>query len=121
MSARIASILALGGLAVAALAPVQQASAAARCPVSSTAPVPGNAAFNVGTGQLGAALPKGATFRVVPEGRPGWAFLQRDGRIRVKLGWLSPSRTPICPAAYRSPGRWKAIARSRIGGPITST
>ena len=83
----------LGALSfTAALAPTT--AAGARCPVSATTPVPGHTAFNVGTERLAVALPKGATFRAVREGHAGWAFVQDDGRIRVKLGWLSPSRAP---------------------------
>ena len=69
-------------------------AAAARCPVSATAPIPGRTAFNVGTPRLAVALPKDATFVAVREGRPGGAWVQQDGWIRTKLGWLSPGRAP---------------------------
>ena len=69
-------------------------AAAARCPVSATAPIPGRTAFNVGTARLAVALPKDASFVAVRDGRPGWAWVQQDGWIRTKLGWLSPGRAP---------------------------
>ena len=69
-------------------------AAPVRCPVSATAPIPGRTAFNVGTTRLAVALPKDATFVAVRDGRPGWAWVQQDGWIRTKLGWLSPGRVP---------------------------
>ena len=69
-------------------------AAAAPCPVSATAPIPGRTAFNVGTARLAVALPKDARFVAVREGRPGGAWVQQDGWIRTKLGWLSPGHAP---------------------------
>lgn len=92
---RATGVAILGVVAAASLGTATSgALAAARCTVSATEPVPGRTSFNVGTRRLAVSLPENATFAVVRDGRPGWAFLQPDGRIRIKLGWLSPSASP---------------------------
>jgi hypothetical protein len=77
----------LAGASVAAAADV----AATRCAVSATGPLKERPGFNVGTTRLAVALPRSATFVAVPEGEPGWAFMQSDGTISAKVGWLSQS------------------------------
>lgn len=66
------------------------------CRVSTTTshPVPGLPSFNVGNARIAVAFPKGATFRAVPAGRAGMAFLQRDGWIRTKVGWFTARGKP---------------------------
>ena len=43
--------------------------------------------YNVGTPRLATALPPFGVYVAVPDGQPGWAFVQRDGWIRTKVGW----------------------------------
>lgn len=66
------------------------------CHVSSTSahPVPGRFSFNFGNARIAVALPPRATFVAVPEGRPGWASVQRNGWIRAKVGWFAARGAP---------------------------
>lgn len=70
--------------------------AAGLCRVSSTSshPVPGRASFNFGNARIAVGLPKGATFPAVPDGKPGWASIQKDGWIRTKVGWFTARGIP---------------------------
>jgi hypothetical protein len=69
-------------------------SSTGACRVSNTHPVQGHSSFNLGNTRIAVALPKGATFAAVPEGRPGWAAIQNDGWIRTKLGWWTAHGAP---------------------------
>ncbi len=95
-----ASVLAGAGVASAAAqqAAVGQATAAERCPVSNTSshPVHGRSSFNFGNARIAVDLPEGARFVAIPDGSPrgGWAFIQKDGWIRTKLGWYTRRGTP---------------------------
>ncbi len=72
------------------------ATTAQKCPVSKTSshPVPGRRSFNFGNARIAVSLPDKATFIAVPDGRPGWASIQRNGWIRTKLGWFTVRGTP---------------------------
>lgn len=74
------------------------ATAAKRCPVSNTSshPIQGRSSFNFGNARIAVALPGGARFVAVPDGSPrgAWAFVQRDGWIRTKLGWFTSRGIP---------------------------
>jgi len=71
-------------------------SRATTCRVStlSSHAVPGRSSFNLGNSRLAVALPPHATFTAVPDGRPGGAFVQKDGWIRTKLGWFAAQGAP---------------------------
>jgi len=56
--------------------------------------VPGRPSFNFGNARIAVDLPNGARFVAVPDGKPGWAFIQRNGWIRTKLGWFTARGTP---------------------------
>ena len=86
-------LLTLGVVCAIAVSSATGAEAAPACPVSTLSPITGRTSFNIGTTQLAVSLHSGATYVAVPEGRPGSAFVE-SGRIRVKLGWLSPSGGP---------------------------
>src|SRR5579862_8162756 len=88
----LAGALLLSGVALA----VRDAPAADPCRVSKTSshPVPGRPSFNFGNARIAVALPAGARFVAVPDGRPGWAFIQRNGWIRTKVGWFAARGTP---------------------------
>jgi len=73
-------------LAVAFL-PVGQA-ASSTCSVSRLNPVKQRPEFELGTTRLAVSLPKNAT-HFAPKG-----WVERDGSIRIKVGWLSPSGGP---------------------------
>lgn len=98
-SASATAALLAGGLLLAAGAAdggVLPRAPASTCPVSSTSshPVSGRPSFNAGSARIAVALPKGARFLAVPDGRPGWASIQRDGWIRTKLGWFTARGAP---------------------------
>jgi len=78
------------------LTSVRDGHAAGACRVSSTSshPVPGRPQFNFGNARIAVDLPKDATFLAVPDGKPGGAFIQKDGWIRTKLGWFSAHVVP---------------------------
>ena len=65
-----------------------------RCRTSATRPVAGNQTFNLGNRRIAVALPKRATFVAVPEGQPGWAWVQANGWISTKIGWWTKRGTP---------------------------
>jgi hypothetical protein len=90
----LAGALLLSG--VAGTVAVRDAPAADLCRVSKTSshPVPGRRSFNFGSARIAVALPAGAIFVAVPDGRPGWAFIQSNGWIRAKLGWFTARGTP---------------------------
>jgi hypothetical protein len=100
--AKLAFSIVLMGALFASAAPQQiaarHATTAKRCPVSNTSshPVQGRPSFNFGNTRIAVALPEGAKFVAVPEGSPrgGWAFIQRNGWIRTKLGWFTSRGTP---------------------------
>ena len=75
---------------------VRASPAAAPCLVSNTSshPVPGRPSFNLGNARIAVELPNGATFDAVPDGRRGWAFIQRNGWIRTKLGRFTARGMP---------------------------
>ena len=77
---------------------IRDAPAAGLCPVSKTSshPVPGRPSFNFGDKSIAVGLPDHARFVAVPDGSPrgGWAFIQRNGWIRAKLGWFTARGTP---------------------------
>lgn len=75
----------------------REAPAASLCRVSkaSSHPVPGRSSFNFGNARIAVDLPEGARFRAVPDGRPGGAFIQKDGWIRAKLGWFAARGNPV--------------------------
>src|SRR4051812_26785782 len=81
---------------VAEQVPIRDASAAGICHVSKTSshPVPGRSSFNFGDRRIAVDLPEHATFVAVPDGKPGWAFIQRNGWIRAKIGWFSARGGP---------------------------
>jgi hypothetical protein len=86
---------ALVGSAGAQATDVRGGHAAATCHVSDTShPVPGRPSFNFGSARLAVALPRGARFVAVREGKPGGAFIQSDGWIRTKVGWFSARTAP---------------------------
>ena len=90
MTASLVACAAFGVAAVStASALASPTAAAARCAVSVTKPLPTQPSFNVGTVRLAAKLPTNATFVAVSEGEPGGAWVQRDGSIRTKVGWLN--------------------------------
>jgi hypothetical protein len=75
---------------------VRDLPAAAPCLVSKTSshPVPGRPSFNFGNARIAVDFPEDARFVAVPDGRPGWAFIQSNGWIRTKLGWFTARGTP---------------------------
>jgi hypothetical protein len=75
---------------------VRDAHAAEACRVSNTSshPVPGRPSFNFGNAHLAVGLPAGARFVAVPDNSPGWAWVQKDGWVRTKLGWFAARGTP---------------------------
>jgi hypothetical protein len=88
---------ALVGSAGAEATAVAGVDALAACRVSSTShPVPGRPSFNFGNARIAVDLPDGARFVAVPDGSPrgGWAFIQKDGWIRAKIGWFTRRGTP---------------------------
>jgi hypothetical protein len=111
-----AALLGSGGAHGAALAGVR---AAGSCRVSSTSshPVPGRPAFNFGNARLALALPEDARFLAVPDGKPGVAFIQKDGWIRTKLGWFSAHGMPVV-AGRRVEGTGRSL-RADVG-PLSS-
>jgi hypothetical protein len=98
---KFAFVVALvGALLVAQVAEqiaIHDARAARLCRVSKTSshPVPGRSAFNFGSKRIAVDLPDHATFIAVPDGRPGGAFIQRNGWIRTKLGWFTARGNPL--------------------------
>jgi hypothetical protein len=99
---------------------VRGVSAVAGCAVSKTSsqPVPGRPSFNVGNARIAVAFPEGARFVAVPDDSPGWAFIQRDGWIRVKLGWVTARGMPRV-SGQRVDGT-AARLRAQVGA-LTST
>jgi hypothetical protein len=75
---------------------VRDATAAGICRVSKTSshPVPDRSSFNFGNKRIAVDLPEHATFVAVPDGKPGWASIQRNGWIRAKVAWFSARGTP---------------------------
>ncbi|MBD0349455.1 MAG: hypothetical protein ICV59_09915 [Thermoleophilia bacterium] len=69
--------------------PAAATEGASGCAVSRPGgePVPGRSSFNFGNRRIAVALPPRATFVAVRDGRPGGAWVQRDGTIRTKVGW----------------------------------
>jgi hypothetical protein len=98
------------------------AAAAQLCRVSKTSshPVPGRPSFNVGNARIAVDLPDGATFVAVPDGSPhgGWAFIQKNGWIRTKLGWFSAHGAPRV-TGRRADGTGRPL-RADVG-PLSST
>jgi hypothetical protein len=94
---------------------------AAACHVSSTSshPVLGRTGFNVGNARIAVGLPPGATFPAIPDGSPrgGWAFIQKNGWIRVKVGWFTKHGTPRV-TGRRVDGTGRAL-RADVG-PLTT-
>lgn len=96
-----------------------QGSEAFACPLSSSNhPRP---SFSFGNSRIAVGLPPRATFVAVPDGKSGWAFVQRDGWIRTKIGWWTargvprvtgrrldrrarPLRVDMGPLSWASPG-----------------
>lgn len=90
MTASFVACAAVGVAAVSTASALASPTApAARCAVSVTKPLPSQPSFNFGTVRLAVNLPKNATFVAVSEGKPGGAWLQRDGSIRTKVDWLN--------------------------------
>ncbi len=89
MSRLISLVTVLALLVLAALAGslVSPGLAASRCAVSRPSSKPLAAGFNVGNSRIAVGLPPRATYVAVPEGQPGWAWIQSDGTIRAKIGW----------------------------------
>ena len=71
-------------------------NAAGPCRVSSTSshPVPGRPSFNFGNARLAVDLHAGGRVVAVPDGKPGSAWIQKDGWIRTKIGWFAARGTP---------------------------
>ena len=79
-----------------AAAGTREVSVANGCRVSNTFshPVPGRPSFNFGSARIAVAFPQDARFLAVPDGSPGWAFIQKNGWIRAKLGWFTTQGRP---------------------------
>jgi hypothetical protein len=73
--------------------PASGTSTTVRCPIATPTARP-RPSFDFGTARLAVALPPGATFVAVPDGKPGRASLQTNGWIRAKLGWWAAAGAP---------------------------
>lgn len=58
--------------------------------------MPGRSGFNAGNSRVAVGLPPHATFVAIPDGSPrgGFAFIQKNGWIRTKVGWYTRSGGP---------------------------
>jgi hypothetical protein len=74
----------------------RHATGAERCRLSKTSSHPVRPSFNFGNARIAVAFPEGARFVAVPDSSPrgGGAFIQRDGRIRTKVGWFAVHGAP---------------------------
>ena len=116
----LAALAVTCGTAAVSSALPEPSRAAFRCQVSSPTAHP-HPYFDFGNTRIAVGLPPRATFVAVPDGKPGWAFVQRDGWIRTKIGWWTadgpprvsgrrldrpgrPLRDDMGPLSYGTPG-----------------